>query len=495
MQTAEENWLESYSRDRTDQRLKRSWAENAPPETDSDYLFDKDRADVEVDVKEQDLYTDTNWVVSSKLIYDKFMRPSISSAQQGEKNVGTVGPEAYANASKRIMNSNNATGPQLLDDIPFEQMTDEQKGEYAKFGLEFMGTFNYNLPMMGIRTAQLAGMEDDTKFRFLQMMKTYDDKEITWSGTARFFKNMLTDPTTYVGLGTLGIGVVGRHGAQQATKQGIITAFKQSIKNPTALAAYEGGTYFAADNALRQSVQIQGGEQQDGFDFGESAGSLATGMLFGGALSKGANWLADAVSPTERLLKKVYKNAEEAQANIIDFLNGVTENPIAIDGKDVITGSKVTNPGVKTEESMRRKIDKKGYKDESEITDVVRAGIDVSRPDESDAIAKLLADNYEVIDEGWQAKPGGYFDRKILVTTPSGKTAEVQIWSEEISGVKQSMWDIYDEARKIQGDKKQKVKYEKLMKNSEQIAASALIAGADVWRPIYDQINLTVPGI
>jgi hypothetical protein len=36
MQTAEENWLESYSRDRTDQRLKRSWAENAPPETDSD---------------------------------------------------------------------------------------------------------------------------------------------------------------------------------------------------------------------------------------------------------------------------------------------------------------------------------------------------------------------------------------------------------------------------------------------------------------------------
>ena len=33
------------------------------------------------------------------------------------------------------------------------------------------------------------------------------------------------------------------------------------------------------------------------------------------------------------------------------------------------------------------------------------------------------------------------------------------------------------------------------MKESEKVAAAALVAGADIWKPIYDQINLTVPGL
>ena len=37
--------------------------------------------------------------------------------------------------------------------------------------------------------------------------------------------------------------------------------------------------------------------------------------------------------------------------------------------------------------------------------------------------------------------------------------------------------------------------YQNMLKESESIATAALVAGADIWKPIYDQINLSVPGI
>jgi len=483
------SYLEEYVNSRQQQKHKASWAENAPPNSNSDYLFDKGDAAITTDVKEEDLYTDTNWIMSSKSIYDKFIR---GKANQVKSPSGTIGPANYRSMSKKIMASNDPTP--TLADIPFEQMDDAQKKEYAEFGLEFMGQFNYNLPMMGVRTAELSSMDDDTKFRFLQMMKTYDDKDITWSGTARFFKNMLSDPTTYIGLGTLGIGVVGRHGVQQTTKLAIKEAFKKSIKSPTALAAYEGGTYFAADNALRQSVKVQGGEQA-GFDFGESVESFGMGALFGGALAKGANFLADMVSPTERFLTKVYNNAEEAQVGLVSFLQEATEGSLKVGDKQVVTDASVVNPGIKTKDSLRRKIDKKGYTSPDQVTDVIRTGVNTDRPEDAEAIVKMLGEKYQIVDEGWKGYPGGYFDRKVIVTTPEGKTAEVQIWSQEIGGVKEQLWSIYDKARLIESDDTKKVEYQNMLKESESIATAALIAGSDIWRPIYDQINLTVPGL
>jgi len=492
MSYLEDKWLEGYTLGKQDIIHKKSWAENAPAETDSDYLFDQDRAEVEIDVKEEDLYSDTNWIVSSKLIYDKFIRNNATNKSQSA--VGTVGPDSYKKMANKMMTSNDVKASSLLEDIPFEQMNDEQRKKYAEFGLEFMGAFNYNLPMMGIRTSQLSDMEDDTKFRFLQMMKTYDDKEITWSGTGRFFKNMLTDPTTYIGLSTLGVGVIGRHGVKEMTKKGLIEAFKGSIKSPTALAAFEGGTYFTADDALRQSVKIQG-DEQTGFDFGQSAISFGTGALFGGALAKGANYLADMVSPTERFLNKVYNNAEEAQVGLVSFLKEATEGPLIINDKATVTGATTVDPGIKTRESSRRKIGAKGYTDPNQVTDIVRTGVNTDRPEDADAIVKMLSETYEIVDEGWKAYPGGYFDRKVIVTTPEGKSAEVQIWSQEIGAVKEQLWDIYDKARVIEKDDSKKNDYQNMLKESETIATAALIAGADIWRPIYDQINLTVPGL
>ena len=200
--------------------------------------------------------------------------------------------------------------------------------------------------------------------------------------------------------------------------------------------------------------------------------------------------------PTNKAMNKLYDGANEAQKDLVTFLRGVSDKPLETGDKKIITDSPptVTDPGVKDPVTAKGKLKRKG-KTPDQLTDIIRAGVTVDMPDEADAVVKALSDNFKVKDEGWSAKPGGYFDRKVLVETPEGKTAEVQIWSREISGIKDQMHEIYQKAREIEKNPKQKTEYEKLLNSSDQIAAVALAAGADAWSGIYNQIGLTVPGL
>ena len=82
-----------------------------------------------------------------------------------------------------------------------------------------------------------------------------------------------------------------------------------------------------------------------------------------------------------------------------------------------------------------------------------------------------------------------------MVKLPNGKTGELQIYSQEIGNIKEDLHKVYTEAREIENDPKQQDKYQDLLKQSDALAAQALTAGAAIWQPIYDQINLTVPGL
>lgn len=104
-------------------------------------------------------------------------------------------------------------------------------GDFAKYGL--MRQFN------------------DAGFR----MALYEQKQIDWNGTKRFFKGMAADPTTYVGLSTLGLGAIMGASAKQATKAGIVAALKAGLPT-TAVAAIEGGECTLFDDAIRQEVTI-----------------------------------------------------------------------------------------------------------------------------------------------------------------------------------------------------------------------------------------------
>lgn len=95
-------------------------------------------------------------------------------------------------------------------------------------------------------------------------------------------------------------------------------------------------------------------------------------------------------------------------------------------------GVEFKNPGLKKIETAREKMARKSYVSSNQMTDISRAGFIVKNAADADAIAARFGREAEILDEGWNVTPEGYFDRKLLVRTPNGIVSEIQIWSPEL---------------------------------------------------------------
>ena len=116
---------------------------------------------------------------------------------------------------------------------------------------------------------------------------------------------------------------------------------------------------------------------------------------------------------------------EIAQASQ-DFIDGIGRG-LARD-----LGVNFKNPGLKKIDTAKEKMQRKKYESAREMTDISRAGFVINKASDADEIANRLAQNAEILDEGWAVTPAGYFDRKILVRTPNGIISEIQIWSPKL---------------------------------------------------------------
>lgn len=131
---------------------------------------------------------------------------------------------------------------------------------------------------------------------------------------------------------------------------------------------------------------------------------------------------------------------------------------IAKIGKEIESDLGVTfvNPGIKNIGTTKEKMFRKKYNTVQEITDVARGGFKINKAQDADSIAARFAKDLEILDEGWVVQPTGYFDRKILIKTPNGIVAEIQIWSPQLydakfnsnNRFKKSGTDLYIEQRK-----------------------------------------------
>jgi len=180
----------------------------------------------------------------------------------------------WIEASRRLM--------PLFEESPTKS-TEVSDEDAAQWGLEMMGWFNYNLPSMAMNTARIQSGDNAQKMALYYLMNMYDEKEIDWNGTKRFFKGILSDPSTYIGLGTLGIGTVAGASVRQASKVGVKAALKASL-GPSLAGVVEGGAYSSIDDAFRQSVAINAGARA-GFNAVQSAAAGAIGSIAGGALT------------------------------------------------------------------------------------------------------------------------------------------------------------------------------------------------------------------
>lgn len=154
--------------------------------------------------------------------------------------------------------------------------------DLAEYGLDVMGWFNYNLPSMTINANRMTEAKQQQKDAFLYLMDTYDNVNASWSGAGRFFKGVLSDPTTYVGLGTFGVGLAGKEVGKQATKYGVRELLKQGLKTGV-VTGIEGGMYATLDNTMRQSVEVSAG-RRDSISASDALihGAVGAGIGFAG---------------------------------------------------------------------------------------------------------------------------------------------------------------------------------------------------------------------
>ena len=174
--------------------------------------------------------------------------------------------------------------------IPDENATDAELAEWA---ISRMGQFNWNLTTMATDAFSLTDWSAEEIESFVYVMDKYEAlPNFTLSGTGRAAKGILSDPTTYLGVGLLArlFGVT----SKEAGKGVLRELVKKGVKEETARklvqrgvllsgAAVEGGIYSAGDDILRQSVEITAGRQEE-VDYLRTSKAFGYGALAGPAI-------------------------------------------------------------------------------------------------------------------------------------------------------------------------------------------------------------------
>lgn len=304
-----------------------------PNVIDFDYAFDagnEQNKDILPAVKEnedgsvtEDLLLDINtregmaWASASKVYYDAFYNKK-------DKTSYLTNQEVHPNSIAAMYTAEDV-GPKTPE-------------EFAQWGIEHIGWLNYHLPSLGIQATKLgfkAKSNPQASHAFLHLLNTYGELPMfTWKGTKRFFNGVLQDPTTYVGLGTLGFGLLGKKFLNVGGKSALKSMLRAAV-DPKAAAVYEGALYSGVDDFFRQKVAIEAGPDveggQDKYNFGRGAMATAFGAGGAGALI-GTGEIAKRVGPMayRAVSDMVNSSAKAANERIKERSTGTTlhSNPV-----------------------------------------------------------------------------------------------------------------------------------------------------------------------
>ena len=172
--------------------------------------------------------------------------------------------------AKKLKSDQNFYGAENLDTqyrtpynpTNYKEMP-QNDNDWGKYGIEMMGWFNYNIPKMGLEATQLG---------------------LSWNGTKRFFMGVLADPSTYLGLSILGLGV--REAGKALSKKGVNAGLLELAKTAS-VTGTEGAAYSAIDNYMRQDVAIGAGAQEK-FDLSEFLTATTIGTTASATIGAGA---------------------------------------------------------------------------------------------------------------------------------------------------------------------------------------------------------------
>ena len=233
----------------------------------------------------------------------------------------------------------------------------ETDQDYAAYGLDYMGRFNYNLPQMTVEANQLKDATDKQKQDFITLMDMYDKKSASWSGAGRLLKGLATDPTTYVGLGTLGVGTAGAQAVKQAIKEGVKQGTKAGLKQGAKIGSIEGAVYSTADNALRQTAKINAGVQEE-FDLGESAKAATIGATAGAGLGGLIGGIGTNIAARSKLNQIVQREESTLQKKNFDIEQIEKETQPIIQKEITGEAEQTIKPSTQQETPLTQKLQK-----------------------------------------------------------------------------------------------------------------------------------------
>jgi hypothetical protein len=234
---------------------------------------------------------------------------------------------------------------------PFEGTDDE----IAEWGKDSFGQFNYNLVSMAEIAAALRNASQEEKEAFLWMMDTYDNTNISFEGTGRAFKGILTDPTNLIGVGTLGVGFIGTQAAKQATKLGVRKMIIESMARTGIAAGLQTGVFSAADSTIRQGIEVDAGRREE-IDLAKVGVDTAIGATAGVILGTAADAAATKIISAVRNARRGVDTPStpgvvpDAAAKAADDVNvsGVVPEGAAKAADEVIPGVPARDPNLGT---------------------------------------------------------------------------------------------------------------------------------------------------
>ena len=249
---------------------------------------------------------DTDYIVDNKI--------QTNFSEENLLDISSEEGKDWVNAAKILYESQ--AGGKDQSELPYglQKIMEENKPktdeEFAQWGIEHIGWFQYNFPVMGADIANVKAQSDENPRAALalwHMTQQYEElPKMTWKGTKRFFKGVLSDPSSYVGIGTFGYGLIARNSSKETLKGGFKEYVKRKLLSPSMLLAYEAGGYSALDNTYRQQLGITANEAaqnmapdadvsgigQESFNFGELAASTGIGAAAGGTIGKAGELVA-----------------------------------------------------------------------------------------------------------------------------------------------------------------------------------------------------------
>ena len=215
---------------------------------------------------------------------------------------------------------------QQTEGKPF-QGSDAEAEDYAK---QFAAGFKWNVAKLGKTAIGIDKWTPEAQIAFLETLDKYDTEVADFSGEAigRAAKEVVTDPTTYLGLGFGKLFTkTGATATEAAIRRGLEKSLAKRIAQSTATkAAASGAAYAGGTNVLEQTAKVDAGGQES-VDLGQAAGMAGIGAVTGGVLGKVTDRLTGATAIENLARKAGSREGLQVDAEIIRDLGKLRENP------------------------------------------------------------------------------------------------------------------------------------------------------------------------